>query len=96
MNSSVTLASAISVMSSLCLEISPSSRSNGPAKTSRCTSNGVLPPRRVITPPGVSSTRGGAELGRVGLGHGASGRAAAGDELAGQLPVGLGAAWVEA
>ena len=38
MNSSVTADSAISVMSSLCLEISESSRSKGPSKLSRCTS----------------------------------------------------------
>src|ERR1022692_4439669 len=38
MNSSVTLDSAISVISSLCLEMSASSRSNGPSNTSRCTS----------------------------------------------------------
>src|ERR1039457_279423 len=38
MNSSVTLESAISVISSLCFEISASSRSKGPSKTSRCTS----------------------------------------------------------
>src|SRR5215469_2291860 len=37
MNSSVTLDRAISVMSSLCLEIRPSRRSKGPSKTSRCT-----------------------------------------------------------
>src|ERR1700683_1961722 len=30
-------------MSSLCLEISPSSRSNGPSKTSRCTSKASAP-----------------------------------------------------
>src|SRR5580693_1933384 len=45
MNSSVTLDSAISVMSSLCLEISASSRSNGPSNTSRWTSN--PPPARI-------------------------------------------------
>src|ERR1700733_2888677 len=45
MNSSVTLDSAISVMSSLCLEISASSRSNGPSNTSRGTSN--PPPARI-------------------------------------------------
>src|ERR1700760_5001798 len=39
MNSSVTWDSATSVMSSLCLEIRPSSRSNGPSNTSRCTWN---------------------------------------------------------
>src|SRR5271170_1517845 len=44
MNSSVTLESAISVMSSLCFEIRPSSRSKGPSKTSRCTSK-PLPAR---------------------------------------------------
>src|ERR1700684_436771 len=43
MNSSVTLDSDTSVMSSLCLEISPSSRSNGPSKTSRCTSKAPVP-----------------------------------------------------
>src|SRR6202020_2554293 len=43
MNSSVTLDSDTSVMSSLCLEISPSSRSNGPSKTSRCTSKASAP-----------------------------------------------------
>src|SRR3984957_5415239 len=48
MNSSVTLDSDTSVMSSLCLEISPSSRSNGPSKTSRCTS-------KAPTPRGASS-----------------------------------------
>src|ERR1700735_5904999 len=48
MNSSVTFDRATSVMSSLCLEISPSSRSNGPSKTSRCTS-------KAPTPRGASS-----------------------------------------
>src|SRR5580692_2182583 len=43
MNSSVTLDSDTSVMSSLCLEISPSSRSNGPSKMSRCTSKAPVP-----------------------------------------------------
>src|ERR1700722_4604915 len=43
MNSSVTWDSDTSVMSSLCLEISPSSRSNGPSKTSRCTSKAPVP-----------------------------------------------------
>ena len=38
MNSSVTCDSATSVMSSLCLEIRLSSRSNGPSKLSRCSS----------------------------------------------------------
>src|ERR1700761_8224910 len=37
MNSSVTWDSDTSVMSSLCLEIRPSSRSKGPSNTSRCT-----------------------------------------------------------
>ena len=41
MKSSVTVASEISVMSSLCLLISPSRRSNGPVKLSRVTSNAV-------------------------------------------------------
>src|SRR5580658_2701688 len=45
MNSSVTWDSDTSVMSSLCLEISPSSRSNGPSKTSRCTSKAPVPAR---------------------------------------------------
>src|ERR1700734_1124538 len=45
MNSSVTLDSDTSVMSSLCLEIRPSSRSNGPSKTSRCTSKAPVPAR---------------------------------------------------
>src|ERR1700722_20144510 len=43
MNSSVTLDRDTSVMSSLCLEIRPSSRSNGPSKTSRCTSKAPTP-----------------------------------------------------
>src|SRR5579863_8424031 len=43
MNSSVTVDSDTSVMSSLCLEISPSSRSNGPSNTSRCTSKPPVP-----------------------------------------------------
>src|SRR6202451_4855045 len=43
MNSSVTLDSDTSVMSSWCLEISPSSRSNGPSKMSRCTSKASAP-----------------------------------------------------
>src|ERR1700722_678574 len=43
MNSSVTLDSDTSVMSSLCLEIRPSSRSNGPSKMSRCTSKAPVP-----------------------------------------------------
>jgi Mrp family chromosome partitioning ATPase len=41
MNSSVTWESATSVMSSLCLEISASSRSNGPSKTERWTSKAL-------------------------------------------------------
>src|SRR5215472_10119713 len=45
MNSSVTRDSAISVMSSLCLAISASSRSNGPSNTSRCT---WKPPRSSV------------------------------------------------
>src|SRR4051812_31901337 len=43
MNSSVTRASATSVMSSLCLAIRPSSRSNGPLKLSRWTSKPADP-----------------------------------------------------
>src|SRR5215471_3593418 len=46
MNSSVTWDSAISVISSLCLAISASSRSNGPSKTSRCT---WKPPRSSVS-----------------------------------------------
>ena len=53
MNSSVTWANAISVMSSLCLEMRPRRRSNGPEKTSRCTSKALAGARRVSTPPGV-------------------------------------------
>src|ERR1700761_8215900 len=64
MNSSVTWDSDTSVMSSLCLEISPSSRSNGPSKTSRCTSNAFAPrgasspapASAVIVPPAVLPT----------------------------------------
>src|ERR1039457_6058442 len=41
MNSSVTWERATSVMSSLCLEMSASSRSNGPSNTSRCTSKAL-------------------------------------------------------
>ena len=55
MNSSVTWDSAISVMSSLCLEIRPSSRSNGPSNTSRCTSN----------PAGAGARRGLAAMARA-------------------------------
>src|SRR4051812_9082973 len=44
MNSSVTFDSATSVTSSWCLAMRPSSRSNGPSKTSRCTSNAAGPP----------------------------------------------------
>src|SRR6266704_3100966 len=55
MNSSVTLDSATSVMSSLCLEISPSSRSNGPSKTSRCTSKAPEPRGASAASPPVRS-----------------------------------------
>src|SRR5579875_2662157 len=48
MNSSVTCESATSVMSSLCLEMSASSRSNGPSNTSRCTSKPAGPR---VSPP---------------------------------------------
>src|SRR5580693_3438472 len=58
MNSSVTWERATSVISSLCLEIRPSSRSNGPSNTSRCTSNpaGLVPcaaasPGSAVTAP---------------------------------------------
>src|SRR4051795_13156297 len=100
MNSSVTCASATSVMSSRCLEIRPRRRSNGPSNTSRCTSNGAERPRPVS---GVVS---GAVSGVVSAVAGASGEAplsgpmggpersggvAAGDELTGELTVGLGA-----
>ena len=44
MNSSVTVDSATSVMSSLCLEIRLSSRSNGPSKLSRRTANAAAIP----------------------------------------------------
>src|SRR5580765_6480439 len=73
MNSSVTEASATSVMSSLCFEISPSRRSNGPSKTSRCTSKATPVWREVSTPPGTST----------------SGCVATGNELASQAAVGL-------
>src|SRR5690349_14925961 len=43
MNSSVTVDSETSVTSSLCREISCSSRSNGPSKLSRCTRKMVSP-----------------------------------------------------
>src|ERR1700760_2862267 len=56
MNSSVTCDSATSVMSSLCLEISASSRSNGPSNTSRCTWNPEVAPGWPSVPePGGSS-----------------------------------------
>ena len=71
MNSSVTLARAISVMSSLCLEMSPSSRSNGPGEDVE-----VHLERRAAAAPGDHPSRGEldagrGQLGRVGLGHGA-------------------------
>src|SRR5262245_45843576 len=53
MNSSVTLDSAISVISSLCLEIRPSSRSKGPSKTSRWTWN--PPPTGAGSPASAGS-----------------------------------------
>src|ERR1700761_3955881 len=57
MNSSVTCDSATSVMSSLCLEISASSRSNGPSNTSRCTWNPeVAPGWPSASEPGGSSS----------------------------------------
>src|SRR6478736_10366694 len=78
MNSSVTRASATSVMYSWCFEISPSSRSNGPSNTSRCTWNGTERPRPVTGAASSTTTTF------------SSGGVAAGDELASQLPVGLG------
>src|SRR5215469_7156571 len=59
MNSSVTWDSATSVMSSLCLEIRASSRSNGPSNTSRWTwKPGALPLSAVASSPlaGLSVT----------------------------------------
>src|SRR5262249_40530719 len=56
MNSSVTWDSATSVMSSLCLEISPSRRSNGPSNTSRWTSKLPAPLPCPCSPPGAPST----------------------------------------
>src|SRR5260370_4582410 len=44
MNSSVTWESTTSVMSSLCLEMSASSRSKGPSNTSRWTWKPAVPP----------------------------------------------------
>ncbi len=64
-NSSVTLARATSVMSSLCLLMRPSSRSKGPEKTSRCTSNGA-DDRRVMTPAGGQLLRRGRRARRRG------------------------------
>src|SRR5690625_54427 len=76
MKSSVTTANATSVTSILCLAISDSSRSNGPEKFSRRTSN----PGRVI--PGAA----------VALASGSlrSGDVATVDQLAGQLAVVVG------
>src|SRR5580700_10063686 len=51
MNSSVTWDRATSVMSSLCLEISASSRSNGPSNTSRWTWKPVVPPVSPVVSP---------------------------------------------
>src|SRR6185312_8116623 len=56
MNSSVTWDSATSVISSLCLEIRPSSRSNGPSKTARCTSNPAGPLPWGASLPGSAAT----------------------------------------
>src|SRR6476661_10837155 len=91
MNSSVTFARAISVMSSLCLLMSPSSRSNGPENTSRCTSNGAPPLRRVMTPPGVTCPADGPST-AVAASVTSSGRPTTGDQLSGQLPVRRGGA----
>src|SRR5690606_23324438 len=79
MNSSVTWASAISVMSSWCREISPSKRSNGPSKFARCTENGELPRGA----PGDAGA-GGARSGSVVSGCGATGH-----ELPSELAVGV-------
>ena len=77
------LVSETSVMSSLCLEISPSSRSKGPSKTSRCTlkvSSVGLPVCSVIPPLSRRRDR------RSPL-H----RVPPGENFAGQLAVGVGA-----
>src|SRR5687768_312915 len=91
MNSSVTFARAISVMSSLCLLIRPRSRSKGPEKTSRWTSNGVLPDRRVMTPPGVAGAGSGAGAVRASW-LTSSGRPTTGDQLSRELAVRRGSA----
>src|SRR5690606_38755130 len=79
MNSSVTWARATSVMSSLCLAMSDSSRSKGPEKFSRVTANGVRP-------GGVAASAAGCWEGAAA----GSGDVTAGDELTGEPPVGLG------
>src|ERR671912_1676204 len=97
MKSSVTSARAISVMSSLCLLMSPSRRSNGPVKTSRLTSKAVAGARLVRTPPGTTSAVGAAASGAGPVPPPASsgtvtirsGRPTARDELAGELAVGV-------
>src|SRR5512139_2897424 len=102
MNSSVTLLSASSVISSFCLPINCSSRSNGPVKFIRLTWNPVGPavasaaaasgtaasvgvtPATLLTPPSPSRRHALREHARLPLG------CVLGDDLAGQLTVGLG------
>ena len=55
MNSLVTWERATSVMSSLCLEISASSKSNGPSNTSKCTWK--APDRAALSAPSGSPVR---------------------------------------
>src|SRR5680860_1509840 len=83
MKSSVTRARATSVMSSWCLEISPSSRSNGPLKFSSRTSKGTVPGAgAVLTADSGCVTTGDQLAGQlaVRVGPGA-GRGVAGDRL---------------
>ena len=65
MNSSVTCDSATSVTSSWCLAMSPSSRSNGPSKTSRWTENGPVARSRRRSPARTSGPSTRAEHGRA-------------------------------
>src|SRR6187402_3172702 len=80
MNSSVTCASATSVMSSLCLAIRPSRRSNGPLKLVRWTSNALVP-TGALAPVGPEADCSGGTAR-------SSGGVATGDELTCQLTVG--------
>src|SRR5215218_10159736 len=85
MNSSVTCASAIWVMSSWCLVISPSRRSNGPLKLSRWTWNVVV--RSTASPPVGAAAGPWRATAGAAVRAPSSGDVATGDELSGQLPV---------